>query len=134
MVCSRLIALGGSISVTATALFLMAPPTSAAPIIVAAPADVVTRHITYADLDLASLPGERTLNRRVDAAVSSLCTEAVGEADGSFTGKYAAHRCNDSAWHQARPQISRAVQRARDLASTGTSNIAAATIMVAVPE
>jgi len=133
MVCSKIIALGGSISITAMGLFLMAPPVSAAPIIVAAP-EVVARHVTYADLNLTSLPGERTLNRRVGAAVNSLCAEAVGEADGSFTVKYAALGCHNSAWNQARPQINRAVQRARDLASTGTSNIAAVTIMVAAPD
>jgi len=112
----------------------MAPPVSAAPIVVAAPADVVARHVSYTDLNLASPAGERTLNRRVGAAVSSLCTEVVAAVDGSLTVKYAALRCKSSAWGQARPQISRAVQRARDFASTGTSNIAAVAIMVAVPE
>ncbi len=41
--------------------------------------------------------------------------------------------CDTSAWGGARPQIARAVQRAREIAATGSSTIAAAAITIAVP-
>lgn len=135
MTYGKLLAMGSSIALTLGGLVLIAPPASArAPILVVAPAEIVSRHITYADLNLASAAGERTLNRRVGSAVSELCSEATGGFNGSLTVKIAAIRCNKSAWGQARPQIDRAVGRARDMAATGTSTIPAAAITIVIPE
>jgi UrcA family protein len=135
MTYGKLPAMGSTIALTLGGLFLIAPPASAkAPILVVAPAEIVTRHITYADLNLASAAGERTLNRRVGSAVSELCAEATGGFDGSLTAKVATIRCGNSAWDQARPQIDRAVGRARDVAATGTSTIPAAAITIVIPE
>ena len=94
--------------------------------IVVANPDIVTRRISYADLNLASSPGEVTLDRRVGGAIGSLCLESTGGSDLYGVG----HLCRNSAWSQARPQITQAVHRARDIASTGTSTIAAAAITI----
>jgi UrcA family protein len=99
-------------------------------VVVVAPSDIVTRHISYADLNLAATAGERTLNRRVSGAVSGLCLEALGGRDTSLEFKYSMINCSTATWGQARPQVALAVQRARDIASSGTSPIAAAAITV----
>lgn len=103
-----------------------------APIVVRASPDVVTRHVSYADLNLAAPAGERTLVGRVRTAVGSLCGEITGGSDGSWMGQRTVDRCADSGWAQARPQISLAVQRARDIAMTGRSSIAAAALTISV--
>lgn len=103
-------------------------------IFVTAPSpDTVSRHITYADLNLASAAGERTLFRRVSYGVGDLCDEVIGGDDGSATSKFNLMSCTGSAWSQARPQMDRAVQRARDIASTGSSPIAAAALTISIP-
>jgi len=138
MTYSKLLALGAAIAITGGGLILMAPPAfgKPAPVVVTAPAtgDVVTRHIGYADLNLAAPAGERTLTQRVGRAIETLCDEATGGTNGSVDFKRAMSRCGNSAWDQARPQIGLAVQRARDIASTGTSSIAAVAIRIALPE
>jgi UrcA family protein len=134
---TKLISLGGAVAITCAGLFLMAPPASAkARIIVTAPApsEIVSRHISYADLNLASDAGERTLNYRVGGAVTDLCSEATGGSDGSLAVKIASKRCGNVAWSQARPQISQATKRARDIALTGTSLIAATAITIVLPQ
>jgi UrcA family protein len=133
----KLISMAAAAAITAGGLVFMArPAASRPPIVVTAPdpADVVTRHIGYADLNLASVAGERTLNRRVGGAVNSLCLEVIGGFDGSMQSMSAESYCATSAWTQARPQIAQAVQRARAIASTGTSSLTAAAITLSVPE
>jgi UrcA family protein len=101
----------------------------AVPVIVYAPGDLLTRRIDYADLDLASPPGERALNRRAHAAVSSLCSE-VARFDGTVEANNIVAQCYNSTWEQARPQIDRAINRARDLASTGSPSTLATSIAI----
>ena len=115
---------GGSFAVVAT------PVHAKSPIVVVADADIVTRHISYADLNLASLSGEATLNGRVGGGIRSLCLEATGGGDASFMPNIQSRKCRTSAWSQARPQVSQAVSRARDIALTGTSSIAAVAITI----
>lgn len=104
-------------------------------IVVTAPSDeVVGRHITYADLNLATTQGERTLNRRVAYGVNDLCGEAGGPSDGSFAFKRFMTNCSNTAWDQARPQIALAVERAREIASTGMSAITAAAVTISLPK
>ena len=137
MTYSRLLTTRATTAITVAGLVLLAPPASGkSPILVVGPnpEDVVSRHISYADLNLASAAGERALDGRVGTAVSSLCSEATGGDNGSLTGKLLTHRCSNFAWDQARPQISLAVQRAHEFASTGTSSIAAVAITVSLPE
>lgn len=136
MTFSKMLSLVGAVAITAGGLFLVAPPASgkSRPIVVLAPENVVVRHISYADLNLASAPGERTLVRRVSGAVSDLCLEATGGNDGSFSFKSTIMQCDNRAWGEAHPQIRRAVQRAHDIASTGTSPIAAAAITISLAQ
>jgi UrcA family protein len=115
---------GGSFAVIAT------PVHAKSPVVVVANQDIVTRSISYTDLNLASSPGEVTLNRRVGGAIKSLCLEATGGGDFSFMPNLWSHKCRTSAWNQARPQIALAVQRSRDIALTGMSPIAAVAITI----
>lgn len=89
--------------------------------------DVPTRRVSYADLNLATLAGENTLNRRVGRAVRSVCDESVGASD--FQAEIS---CHSFAWGGARPQIARAVMRARQIAATGTSSILPVAITLSV--
>lgn len=99
-------------AMTASAALAQEPP----PVVLTAPEELVIRHITYEDLNLASAAGERTLNHRVETGVTSLCTEITGGYAVSPTFEMIA--CRRTAWNQARPQISQAVQRANGIAST----------------
>ena len=100
------------------------------PVVVVANPDIVTRRISYTDLNLTSSPGEVALNRRVGRAIKGLCLEATGGDNQGFEPKFWSHKCRTSAWNQARPQIASAVQRSRDIALTGTSPIAAVAITI----
>lgn len=135
----RLFSTGGAVAV-ALAGFAVSPPAFAAerPLVVLVSPDIVTRVITYADLNLASAPGEAALNRRVDSAVSNLCSEITGGDNLGFPRNLKDHYCRTSSWGQARPQIDRAVRRARDIvltgASTGIAPIAASAITITLPK
>ena len=120
--------------VTGAGLTAFAPDAMArsGPIVVVAPradTDVPTRRVSYADLNLASMSGQNTLNSRVGYAVNSVCTESNLSFD-----YYHMHNCKNFAWSGARPQIDRAVQRAREIAATGSSSIAAAAITLTFPK
>jgi UrcA family protein len=119
-----------AVGITGGSFAIVATPVQAKSIVVVADADIVTRHITYADLNLASSPGEVTLNQRLGGAIKSLCLEATGGADASFVPNVWNRKCRTSAWSQARPQVSQAVSRARDSALTGTSSVAAVAITI----
>jgi UrcA family protein len=108
---------------------LLSSPAAARPVVVTAPV-LVVRHVTYADLNLATAEGAKRLDRRVGSAISDVCVEANDGNNGSFDFKVGMISCSSSAWNQARPQISLAVQRARQLAATGTSAIAATSINI----
>lgn len=127
----------GASLIAAAAIALTASPVHSTPsgavVVVANPADYVIRRVTYADLNLASAPGERTLNRRVGYAVDDLCNEAVGEPSSS-ANTFAYKKCTGGAWHGAAPQIATAVQRARDIAASGKSSIALSAITIGLPE
>jgi UrcA family protein len=100
---------------------------------VTAPEDIVVRHVSYVDLNLAVAAGQKTLNRRVGSAVTDLCMEATG-GFGSAAFEYSMIRCADGAWKGARPQIARAVKRAQELASTGQSAIVATALTISIPK
>lgn len=137
MTYAKVLSMCAAVAITAGGLIIMAPPAfGKAPIVVTAPApnDIVTRHIGYADLNLASAAGERALNRRVGSAVNDLCLEATGGRDNRTGFRFDMINCTGSAWNQARPQIGRAVGRARDIASTGYSTLSAVAITIAIPE
>ena len=131
----RLFSLGASISITATGLFLMESPASAqSRIVVSAPGDVVTRGVSYADLDLTGAPGERTLNARGAAAVRSLCSEVTDAYDGTNDANNSMKRCQESAWEQLRPQTKRAARLARDNAAVSSPPVVETAITSALPK
>lgn len=89
--------------------------------------NVRTERISFADLNLATAFGERTLFRRVGGAVKRVCLQQDGLAGVQDRGY---RICADGAWDGARPQIAQAVARARELAMTGKSSIAATAITI----
>jgi UrcA family protein len=93
-----------------------------------APEDQIRRTVSYRDLNLATGVGERTLNQRVDSAVKDICSEAVG---WSATARVEMN-CERAGWNGARPQVAQAVERAKQLAATGKSSIAAVAITISI--
>jgi len=114
-----------------TASLLAAASASAAqesPVVVYGEADNSrTEHVSYADLDLTDRGDQRTLNLRVTGAVKRVCLFEDGYAGLQDVGYY---HCSGDAWESAKPQIAQAVQRAKDIAMTGRSSIAATAITI----
>jgi len=124
---SKGIAMCGAIFVASAAIATVANPAEArkGPVVVTGPSsDTVTRRVSYRDLNLASLPDQKILNKRVRGAVSGVCYEAPGPSP-NFHSQMA---CRDEAWRGARPQIANAVLRAQQIAATGQSLIAVSAI------
>ena len=92
--------------------------------------NVRTERVSYADLDLALSKHERKLNLRVAGAVKRVCLFENSRPGLQDRGYY---NCADGAWDGARPQIAQAVARAKEMAATGKSSIAAAAITIHVP-
>jgi len=90
---------------------------------------VRTEHISYADLNLAQRRDERRLRLRVAGAVKRVCLFENGQSGLQYRGYYS---CAGEARKGADPQIAQAVARAREIALTGRSSIAAATISIRV--
>ena len=82
--------------------------------------------VAYADLNLATVAGEKTLNRRIAFAASDVCAP-FDYASVRFD--YFA-TCATAAKSGAAPQVASAVQRAREIATTGSSAIPMAAITV----
>jgi UrcA family protein len=89
--------------------------------------DMITRRIAFADLNLASMQGEKMLNRRVGSAAISLCRDMLPAADYLWSSG-----CQDKVRSGARPQIESAVMRARQIAQVGHSSIAATAITLSI--
>lgn len=124
-------------AVTIGGLFLPFASATAkeAPVVVTAPpedADLVVRRVSYADLDLALPAGRTTLHERVGFAIGDVCSEANLFDNGSPEFKSGVMKCSNRAWSNANPQMDRAFQRAEEIAATGFSTIAAATISISV--
>lgn len=90
--------------------------------------DERTRIVSYADLNLASEAGERTLDRRVRGAVRYVCSDLKA---AHVWHRYQA--CRTFAWRGATPQMEQAISRARDIAANGRSDIPPVTLAIAVP-
>ena len=126
---SKLIALTASFAITATGVALLASPASGSPPSIAAtPEDQAVSHVSYADLDLASIGGESALRARVRAAVRSNCASLADRSSDIF----AEGTCRSASSKEVGPQIERAVRRARELAATGTSPIPP--VAIAIPK
>ena len=124
-------------AVTIGGLFLPFASATAkeSPVVVTAPpqeADLVVRRVSYADLDLALPAGRATLHERVGFAIGDVCEEANLFDNGSPEFKSGVMQCSNRAWGNANPQMARAFQRANEIAATGFSPIAAATISISV--
>jgi UrcA family protein len=117
-----------------TASLLTASAATAAqdnPVIVyAEPENVRTERVSYADLNLAEMGDERRLERRVAGAVKRVCLFENGRSGLQDLGYYS---CSGAAWNGARPQIAQAVSRAKQVALTGKSSIAATAITISIP-
>lgn len=118
----------GAVLAASAAITAAASPVEARtrPIVVTGPSlDTVTRRVSYRDLNLASLPGEKTLRLRVRGAVVGVCSEvALSQEDIS---------CRSDLWSATLPQINRALARAREIAQYGSSAVPAVAITVAFP-
>lgn len=122
--------MGAAAAMTAGGLLAAAPSASAKErqvVVVGKANDVITRHVSYVDLNLATRAGQKMLNDRVALAVSSVCEESTG----AFPEPHAIVPCRSYAWSGARPQMKLAVLRAQQLATTGFSTIAASGITIA---
>jgi UrcA family protein len=120
----------GSLSLVATSSLARGPIVITGP----SPDELVTRRVSYADLDLTSTVGEKALVSRVRTAVKSLCVDATRFSDGMINHRFDEVACFASARRQTTPQIATAVQRARDIALNGTSNLDATAIAISLPE
>jgi UrcA family protein len=132
---AKLVSTCGVVLIAGVTVGAIASPAAAKPataVVYAPDPDRISKRISHADLNLASEAGATTLNRRVRSAVTSVCNETVGSGAGS--AMHAFHSCKSYAWVGAKPQIANAVQRARDIASTGHSSIAAAAITITLPK
>jgi UrcA family protein len=115
------VAIGGS-------SVLASPASAKKPVVVTKSLEEIapTRRVPYGDLNLATRPGVKALYRRVGFAVNSVCEESLGPA----AGFYADTSCHSFAWRGARPQIRRAIDRARTMAASGSIGTATATIAI----
>ena len=120
------------LSVAALGLLGVAQPAIAKnkPVVVTAPSpidsDTPVRYVSYRDLNLITDAGARTLMNRVRWAAKDVCSATEFDQEMLFTV-----RCNRTALHRATPQVEAAIQRAREIAMTGQSSIAAAAIVIA---
>lgn len=119
------------LSGVAASLFIASAASAIEPVVVyGAPAESKTVDVRFDDLDLVNARHEKLLTRRVAAAVRKVCD--IGEGPGIRRQDYL--RCADGAWDDAQPQIAAAVERARQLASTGRTTLAANMITVRAAE
>lgn len=89
------------------------------------PEDYLTRSVSYADLNLASDKDQARLNGRVSRAVNFVCSPFYDQGINRLRAE-----CKNFAWSGARPQMAQAIERARQLAATGTTGIAPVAIAV----
>lgn len=89
---------------------------------------MIRRNVSYRDLNLATSVGKAILLKRARLAARDVCGEAIEEpADISHSIS-----CRTAFWRDAKPQIDRAVLRARQIAANGWSAIAPVAITLSV--
>lgn len=127
MTMQKLLMAAAAVVVSGSALLATAGPAHAkdVTVIAASPDELPRATVNIADLNLASASGQKTMTRRVGSAVRVVCAH---EDTGALASNY--RHCQDVAWDSARPQMARAIQRAEQLAATGSSSIAAAAISI----
>ena len=109
--------------ITIALIFAAAGPALGHPPIEVIAKSVLTRHVPYGDLSLGTKQGQHILYRRVGSAVQELCPTTANDG-----GWYDSEGCRNFAWRGARPQISRAVDRA----TSGSSLAMTSSITIAV--
>ena len=127
----KLTSLLAACAVTALGLALAAPAVAApsSVVVTATSEEIPIRYVTYRDLNLTNELGAQTLFKRVKHAVNDVCIESVGY---DMTRKFDQGTCRTNSWAGARPQMDRAIQRARDIAANGWSSIAPVAISISV--
>ena len=102
------------------------------PLVVVAPPPLedgaVRTVIHYADLNLANRAGELTLARRVRQAVTQVC-EGFDHGAGVNLPQM---QCRDVAASSALPQVALAIRRAKEIALTGKSSVAASLGIISI--
>jgi UrcA family protein len=102
-----------AVAVPAAAQSLQAATQDLPPIIVVGQLrpspDMIVRTVSIGDLDLKSVAGKQEMEKRVSAAVDSMCSMP---APIPSYGPVMEKPCRDEAWASARPQMDAAVQRA----------------------
>ena len=134
MISEKTISLLAACAVTLAGLAIAVPAVARdpKPVVVTGPEsdeNVVRRYVGYRDLNLATSVGETILVKRVRVAVRDVCDEAIGAPSHDSE----LMNCRGESWRGAKPQIDRAVLRARQIASSGWSAIAPVTIKISVP-
>lgn len=131
MTYQNFLAMAAAVAVVGSGIAIAAPALAqnGKPVIVRAePLDdpIPTRRVSYRDLNLASASDEKILHRRVGRAVKQVCLESTGP-NAVLSVELS---CRSDSWSRAKPQIAMAVQRARDIAANGHSNIAPVAIAI----
>jgi UrcA family protein len=90
--------------------------------------EYVTERVSYSDLNLALPAHEEKLVRRVKYAVNRVCPDYLSQMG------FIDRNCRSFAWNGVKPQIDRAVQRAREIAVNGFSSIAPVAITISLPQ
>jgi len=117
---------------TTLVMFAATAPASAKdrPITVTATQErVPVRIVSYRDLNLTNSEDEKILVKRVRFAAKDVCFESA-PSDPYYSTL--ALSCRSNAWQGARPQVKRAVARARDIAANGWSEVAPVAITISV--
>jgi UrcA family protein len=129
MTYSRMISISAALAASVAGVGAVAPSALARerPTLIVVRPQIATRYVSYADLNLASRAGEKALNRRVGSAVIAVCDETRA----LHIDFHDEDECRSASWWRARPQITLAVRRARELASTGSSALPLVGIMLA---
>jgi UrcA family protein len=86
------------------------------------------RIVRYADLNLATAHGERTLMSRIRFAVRDLCVEGINYSPIDAADL---RICRSVAWASARPQLDRLLAEARSVAGISSGSRTAMTISIA---
>ena len=112
------------LAASAAAAVAQPPEEKVKPVVVVAEEASPTRHVSFVDLNLANASGKRTLERRVRLAVDDVCGEALGPSP-IF---YAKQACFLETWHQTKPQMASAFERARNMTTNGLAGAAVITV------
>lgn len=126
----KLISMAAAVALVAGGLVIVTPAIAQNGkndvVVRAIPEDVPVRYVRYNDLNLVNEAGEQSLIRRVKLAVRSVCYES-GEANSPL---YLDPDCRSESWGRAKPQVDRAIMRARQMAQNGHSSITPVAIVI----